>query len=162
MGAVSTAYPYIDAMCFRMTGRIGDVAVEHSPRGAGSSSYTFAKLLRLWVSHLTSLSVLPLKAAMVGSFGASILGFAVGVVELARVLAERKAPPGWLSLFCAVTFLFSLLFLFLGIISAYVGRMYVTLNERDLTWIRSDNDDVCARPRDDARVRSEIRSSTGS
>ena len=155
MGAVSTAYPYIDAMVFRMARRIGDVPVEHRSRGAGQSSYTLAKLLRLWVSHLTSLSVLPLKVAMVGSFGASALGFGVGVVELVRVLAERKAPAGWLSLFCAVTFLFSLLFLFLGIISAYVGRTYVTLNERDLTWIRSEGTPADLSPqKTPARIRS--------
>jgi hypothetical protein len=38
-----------------------------------------------------------------------------------------------------VTFLFSVLFLFLGIVSAYLGRMYVSLNERGLVWVRSES-----------------------
>jgi undecaprenyl-phosphate 4-deoxy-4-formamido-L-arabinose transferase len=138
LGAVDTPYPYIDAMIFRMTTRIGEVPVEHRARGAGASTYTLGKLLRLWISHLTSLSVMPLKAAMVGSFAVSALGFVLGAVQMARALLERQAPAGWLSLFCAVTFLFSVLFLFLGIISAYLGRMHVSLNERGLVWIRSD------------------------
>ena len=139
LGAVASPYPYIDAMVFRMASRIADVPVEHRPRSAGASSYSLGKLLSLWISHLTSLSVLPLKAAMLGSFAAALLGFLVGVVELVRVLLERKAPPGWLSLFCAVTFLFSILFLFLGIVSAYLGRMYVSLNERGMVWVRAES-----------------------
>ena len=55
------------------------------------------------------------------------------------MLVERQAPAGWLSLFCAVTFLFSILFLFLGIVSAYLGRMYVGLNERGLLWVRAES-----------------------
>ncbi len=149
LGAIESPYPYIDAMIFRMASRIGDVPVDHRPRTEGGSSYSLAKLVSLWISHLTSLSVLPLKAAMVGSFVVSALGFLVGVFELVRVLLERKAPAGWLSLFCAVTFLFSILFLFLGIVSAYLGRMYVALNERRLVWVRSEStrpEPAAARP----------------
>jgi len=141
LGAVEAPYPYIDAMIFRMASRIGNVPVPHRPRTDGGSSYSFGKLLSLWVSHLTSLSTLPLKAAMIGSFAVSALGFLVGVVQLVRVLADRQAPAGWLSLFCAVTFLFSILFLFLGIVSAYLGRMYVSLNERGLVWIRTESEE---------------------
>jgi undecaprenyl-phosphate 4-deoxy-4-formamido-L-arabinose transferase len=137
LGAVDSPYPYIDALVFRMTRHIGEVPVEHRARGAGESTYTLGRLLKLWVSHLTSLTILPLQFAMVGSFGVSVLGFLLGAGQLVRVLVERKAPAGWLSLYVTVTFLFSVLFAFLGIISAYLGRMYVSLNERDLVWTRS-------------------------
>jgi undecaprenyl-phosphate 4-deoxy-4-formamido-L-arabinose transferase len=136
MGASTSPYPYIDALVFRMTSRIAVVTVEHRARGANSSTYTLRKLVSLWVSHLTTLSVLPLKAAVVGSVGASVLGFAGGVAMLVRALLVGGAPAGWISMFCAVTFLFSILFAFLGIISTYLGRMYVATNERELTWIR--------------------------
>jgi undecaprenyl-phosphate 4-deoxy-4-formamido-L-arabinose transferase len=142
LGAVESPYPYIDALIFRMTRHIGEVPVEHLPREKGASTYSLARLLALWVSHLTSLTVLPLQFAMVGSFGVSALGFAIGVAQLVRVLIERRAPAGWLSLFVSVTFLFSVLFAFLGIISAYLGRMYVSLNERGLVWMRSSHPSV--------------------
>ena len=64
----------------------------------------------------------------------------VGLGQLVRVLLERRAPPGWLSLFCAVTFLFAALFAFLGILSTYLARMYVTENERGLDWVRRRSD----------------------
>lgn len=139
LGAIDSPYPYIDALIFRMTRHIGEEPVEHLARGKGQSTYTLSRLLKLWVSHLTSLTVLPLQVAMVGSFGVSVLGFAVGAAQFVRVMFERQAPAGWLSLFVAVTFLFSVLFAFLGIISAYLGRMYVSLNERELVWVRSDH-----------------------
>lgn len=137
LGRVGSPYPYIEAMIFRMTSRIGQIDVEHRRRQSGASGYTLGKLVALWVSHLTSLSVLPLRVAMVGSFGISALGFLGGVVATIRALSLGGAPVGWLSLFCAVTFLFSVLFAFLGIVSAYLGRMYVSLNEQDMVWVRS-------------------------
>jgi undecaprenyl-phosphate 4-deoxy-4-formamido-L-arabinose transferase len=142
LGAVESPYPYIDALIFRMTRHIGEVPVVHRQRKAGESTYTLGRLLKLWVSHLTSLTILPLQFAMIGSFGVSVLGFVLGVVQLVRVLVERRAPAGWLSLFVTVTFLFSVLFAFLGIISAYLGRMYVSLNERGLVWTRSDHSEA--------------------
>jgi undecaprenyl-phosphate 4-deoxy-4-formamido-L-arabinose transferase len=147
IGGVSSPYPYIDALVFRMTRHIGEVEVRQLARERGESTYTVARLVKLWISHLTSLTVLPLQFAMVGSFGVSALGFLVGIAQLVRVLIERKAPAGWLSLFVSVTFLFSVLFAFLGIISAYLGRMYVSLNERDLVWTRTAH----PAPRADAR-----------
>lgn len=139
LGRIDSPYPYIEALLFRMTRHIGDVPVAHRPRQAGTSTYSLARLLRLWLSHLTSLTILPLQAAMIGSFGVSILGFVIGLAEMARVLTENKAPAGWLSLFVALTFLFGVLFAFLGIVSAYLGRMYVSLNERGLVWTRTDH-----------------------
>jgi undecaprenyl-phosphate 4-deoxy-4-formamido-L-arabinose transferase len=139
LGAVESPYPYIDALVFRMTRHIGQTPVPHLPRSQGQSTYTLSGLYKLWVSHLTSLTILPLRFAMIGSFGVSALGFLLGVVQAVRVLVERRAPPGWLSLFVVVTFLFSVLFAFLGIISAYLGRMFISLNERGLVWIRSSH-----------------------
>lgn len=137
LGGTTRSYPYIDAMIFRMANRIGEARVEHRARAAGSSSYTLPKLLTIGLSHVTSLSVLPLRLAVIGSFGISLFGFVVGVAATARALALGGAPLGWLSLFCAVTFLFSVLFAFLGIVSAYVGRMYVASNEQGMVWVRS-------------------------
>ncbi len=146
LGNNRSVYPYIDALLFRTTKRIGQVNVEHRARRMGRSTYTLTTLLRLWLAHITTLSALPLRLATLGSFATSVLGFGVGAFELFRVLAERKAPAGWLSLFCAVTFLFSLLFAFLGIISTYLGRLYIAENARGLDWVRSRSAPTTANP----------------
>lgn len=137
LGRAAPAHPYIEALVFRATRRISQVEVPHRPRQTGESTYRLSTLLRLWVSHLTTLTALPLQVAGWGSFLVAALATLVGVAQLVRVLSERRAPAGWLSLFCAITFLFAVLFAFLGVISTYLARMYVTQNGRGLDWIRS-------------------------
>lgn len=137
LGAWESIYPYIDSMVFRSTRRVSDVLVPHRPRGAGQSTYRIRDLARLWLSHVSSLTVLPLKFATLGCFLTAAVGFTVGVVQMVRALLSEQAPEGWLSLFCAITFLFSLLFAFMGVLSTYVGRMYVSHNSRGLGWVRS-------------------------
>jgi polyisoprenyl-phosphate glycosyltransferase len=137
LGQSEQVYPYIDSMIFRCTRRVGEVTVPHRRRDEGQSTYRIRDLFRLWLSHMSTLTVLPLQIATWGSFAAAGLGLLLGLGQMVRVLLERQAPPGWLSLFCALTFLFSLLFAFLGIISTYLGRMYVSLNARGQDWIRS-------------------------
>ena len=137
LGRAAPSHPYIEALIFRATRRISEVEVPHRPRRAGESTYRLSTLVRLWVAHLTTLTALPLQIAGWGSFLVAALATLVGVAQLVRVLSERRAPAGWLSLFCAVTFLFAVLFAFLGVISTYLARMYVTQNERGLDWVRS-------------------------
>lgn len=137
LAAVETPFPYIDALIFRSTRHVGETPVPHRPRLRGQSTYRLGTLFKLWLAHLTSLTVLPLRVATAGSFAASALGFVVGIVQFVRAIGQGSAPAGWLSIFCALTFLFSVLFAFLGVISLYVGRLYVTLNARGLVWTRT-------------------------
>jgi undecaprenyl-phosphate 4-deoxy-4-formamido-L-arabinose transferase len=137
LGRSEQLYPYIDSMLFRTTRRVSEVTVPHRRRDEGESTYRIRDLFRLWLSHMSTLTVLPLQIATWGSFCAAGLGLLLGLGQMVRVLLEQKAPPGWLSLFCALMFLFSLLFAFLGIISTYLGRMYVSLNARGQDWVRS-------------------------
>lgn len=139
--------PYIDALLWRSTRRIEAVTVAQRTRDDGVSTYSLWKLLALWVSHLTLLTVLPLQVVSVGSMVVSALAFVLGVAQMARVVIAGGAPEGWLSLFVVTTMLFSLLFFCLGVVGTYVGRVYVELNARGLDWVRSSSDD---RPRDDA------------
>jgi undecaprenyl-phosphate 4-deoxy-4-formamido-L-arabinose transferase len=139
ISTASNSTPYIDALIWRTTRRISSVEVPQRARADGLSTYTLWKLIRLWVSHLTLLTVIPLQLASIGSLLVAGLGFLLGAAQLARVLIERQAPPGWLSLFLATTFLFSTFFLFLAIVAAYVGRIYVELNARGLHWVRSSS-----------------------
>lgn len=142
LGRSQTVYPFVDSMIFRVARRIADVEVDELPRQYGQSTYTLTMLVVLFLNHITTLSILPLRLITWGSFFVSVFGFFWGSIEMVKVLIERLAPPGWLSLFTATTFLFSILFTFLGIISLYLGRMYVATTERDLDWVRSASDDA--------------------
>ena len=58
-------YPYIDGLILQVTQRIGSLEVRHEERKAGASTYTFGRLLRLWLSAWINFSVLPLRVATV-------------------------------------------------------------------------------------------------
>lgn len=140
IGAAATRRAYIDSLVFGATRRIAETEVEQRLRQDGGSTYTFGKLFALWVSHMTTLSLMPLRVATVGSFVVAITGFLIGVAGLVRALIEKRAPEGWLSLFCAITFLFSALFVCLGILASYIGRLYLDDSARGLSWVRSSSD----------------------
>lgn len=141
IGAAATRRAYIDSLVFGATRRIAEVDVEQRLRQDGGSTYSLGKLISLWISHMTTLSLLPMRAATIGSFVVAITGFLVGVGGLVRALSEKRAPEGWLSLFCAITFLFSALFACLGILSSYIGRLYLDDSARGLSWVRSSSDE---------------------
>src|SRR5262245_27688273 len=47
LGTAASSYPYIEALVFRVTTRIGSVPVPHRPRSTGESSYTAPRLIAM-------------------------------------------------------------------------------------------------------------------
>jgi glycosyltransferase involved in cell wall biosynthesis len=129
-------YPYIDGLILQVTQRIGSIEVRHEDRRAGQSTYTLRRLVRLWLSAWINFSVLPLRVATVLGL---ILAFA-GVVALGLVViawVRNVGPPqgyGWLM---AGFLVFSgTQLLLLGLIGEYVGRMFLTVNQRPQATVR--------------------------
>src|SRR6476620_2097270 len=75
-------FPYIDGLLLQVTQRIGSIAVRHDERKAGRSTYTFRRLVRLWLSAWVNFSVLPLRVATLVGL---LLG-AAGIVALGAVV----------------------------------------------------------------------------
>ena len=129
-------YPYIDGLILQVTQRIGSIEVRHEPRRAGESTYTLRRLIRLWLSAWINFSVLPLRVATVLGL---ILAFA-GVVALGIVVIMwfRDIGPasgfGWLM---AGLLVFSgTQLVLLGLIGEYIGRMFITVNQRPQSVVR--------------------------
>lgn len=129
-------YPYIDGLILQVTQRIGSLEVRHEERKAGVSTYTFGRLLRLWLSAWINFSVLPLRVATVLGLIVATLGLvAIGVVAW---LWFRGLGPeygwGWTM---SVILIFSGTQLFmLGLIGEYVGRMFLAVNQRPQSVVR--------------------------
>ena len=129
-------YPYIDGLILQVTQRIGSLEVRHEERKAGASTYTFGRLLRLWLSAWINFSVLPLRVATVLGLIVATLGLvAIGVVAW---LWFRGLGPeygwGWTM---SVMLIFSGTQLFmLGLIGEYVGRMFLAVNQRPQSVVR--------------------------
>ena len=129
-------YPYIDGLVLQVTQRIGSIEVGHEVRRAGRSTYTLRRLIRLWLSAWINFSVLPLRAAtLVG-----LLLAAAGLVALVTVavLWFRNVGPsygfGWIM---AALLVFSgTQLVMLGLIGEYLGRMFLTVNQRPQSVVR--------------------------
>jgi undecaprenyl-phosphate 4-deoxy-4-formamido-L-arabinose transferase len=129
-------YPYIDGLLLQVTQRIGSIEVRHEPRRAGQSTYTLRRLVRLWLSAWINFSVLPLRVATVLGLVLAAAGLvALGVVGY--LWLHNIGPSygfGWLM---AALLVFSgTQLVMLGLIGEYVGRMFLSVNQRPQSVVR--------------------------
>jgi len=128
--------PYIDGLLLQVTQRIGSLEVRHEERKAGASGYTLRRLIRLWLSAWINFSVLPLRAATV----LGILMGAMGVAGFGWVvwlrITERGPAFGWGSLMAALLVFGGTQLVLLGVIGEYLGRMFLTVNQRPQSVVR--------------------------
>jgi undecaprenyl-phosphate 4-deoxy-4-formamido-L-arabinose transferase len=129
-------YPYLDGLLLQVTQRIGSISVRHDVRRAGQSGYTLRRLIRLWLSAWLNFSLLPLRAAtFLGLLTASagLLAF-IGVVWLWVI--ERGPAYGWGWVMAAVLVFSGTQLVMLGLIGEYIGRMFLTVNQRPQAIVR--------------------------
>jgi hypothetical protein len=134
-----TPYPYIDGLIFQVTQNAGTVRVRHVERAQGSSGYNFRKLVRLWLSMLVNVSVVPLRLMTVAGLITSALGEHM----------FHKTPTGWSSLMAAMLLLSGTQLLLLGILGEYVGRIYLGVSEKPQSVVREQ---IPSPPRQEYRV----------
>ena len=128
--------PYIDGLILQVTQRIGSLEVRHDERQAGASGYTLRRLVRLWLSAWINFSVLPLRLAT----GLGLVLASVGLVFFAVVawMWWRGSGPsyGWGSLMAALLVFSGTQLVLLGLIGEYIGRMFLTVNQRPQSVVR--------------------------
>jgi glycosyltransferase involved in cell wall biosynthesis len=132
----SAPFPYLDGLILQVTQRLGSIEVRHDVRQAGTSGYTFRRLVRLWLSAWVNFSVLPLRVATV----LGLIVAALGIVALCGVVLlwwHDRGPAygfGWLM---STLLIFSgVQLLMLGLIGEYVGRMFLAVNQRPQAIVR--------------------------
>jgi len=130
-----TPYPYIDGLIFQVTQNVGTARVRHVERTQGSSGYNFRKLMRLWISMLVNVSILPLRLMTLAGMITSALGF-LAVIEVVLEHLWSRTPTGWSSLMAAMLLLSGTQLLLLGILGEYVGRIYLGISEKPQSVVR--------------------------
>lgn len=129
-------YPYIDGLIIRATKRIGRVEVQHRERASGSSGYTFAKLLKLWINGFTAFSVKPLRIASLCGAGIALCGFLYLLYIIIMKFADPTVLEGYSSIMATLLLVGGLLMLMLGLIGEYIGRIYICINNSPQYVIR--------------------------
>lgn len=129
-------FPYIDGLLLQVTQRIGSIEVRHADRAAGESGYTLRRLLRLWLSTFINFSVMPLRIATILGLLLAFSGFlGIGVVVYWR-LTNQGPTFGWGSLMSALLLFSGVQLILLGVIGEYLGRMFLTINQRPQSVVR--------------------------
>jgi glycosyltransferase involved in cell wall biosynthesis len=129
-------YPYIDGLLLQITQRIGSIEVQHVARRAGRSGYTLRRLMRLWLSSWVGFSVLPLRVATVLGLAMALMGLA-GLGYVSWLWARDVGPFfGWGSLMAALLVFSGTQLVLLGLIGEYIGRMFLTVNQRPQSVVR--------------------------
>ncbi|WP_374632217.1 glycosyltransferase family 2 protein [Ferrovibrio sp.] len=129
-------FPYVDGLIMQITQKIGRLQVSHLARAEGRSNYTLPRLLRLFLSMFLNFSVIPLRVGTligVAMAGLGVLGFLVVLIE---AMISSATPAGWASLMSAVLLLAGVQLIMLGLVGEYLGRMFITINDRPQFTVR--------------------------
>jgi|694.fasta_scaffold03438_4 glycosyltransferase involved in cell wall biosynthesis len=100
-------------------------------RRAGKSGYTISKLFNLFLYTVTSFSLKPLRLASILGFALVLLSFVYLLFILfAKFILEWQIIEGWTALIFCVLLLFGFNFLYLGILSEYIGIIFWEVKRR--------------------------------
>lgn len=129
-------FPYLDGLLLQVTQRVGSLPVEHRDRQSGRSGYTLRRLFRLWLSTLVNFSVLPLRIATLMGLVLAAAGFVALAVVLSWWWRGTGPAFGWGSLMGAFLVFSGVQMVMLGVIGEYLGRMFITVNQRPQALVR--------------------------
>jgi dolichol-phosphate mannosyltransferase len=125
---------FLRGMVAWLGGRQSALPYDRDARVAGQTGYTLGKMVRLAVAGLTGFSSAPLKLAVFLAFAGAFVGVCLTFYAVAGFLTGR-AVAGWTSLAILIVFFGSGQFFCLGIIGAYVGRIFVQVKGRPMYMI---------------------------
>ncbi|HWB52515.1 MAG TPA: glycosyltransferase family 2 protein [Stellaceae bacterium] len=129
-------FPYVDGLILQVTQRIDRLLVRHLPRAVGRSNYTLRRLLRLWMSMFVNFSVMPLRISTLTGFALSVVGAAGALATIIDALFIAE-PAGWASIMVILMLLSGVQLMILGIVGEYLGRLYLTVNRKPQSVVRS-------------------------
>ena len=110
----------------------------HCPeRAAGKSKYNTRKLIALSLDSIIGFSSRPLRLMSIFSVLISIvMMFYAGFILVEKFFSNQQLADGMASVIFLISGLFSILFLFLAVISEYISRILIETKNRPLYNIK--------------------------
>jgi polyisoprenyl-phosphate glycosyltransferase len=99
-------------------------------RAAGKTHYNYSSMIRLAVDGITSATIIPLQFSIKAGMFFSGVGFVYLLWVVVQAFVGHNTVPGWASLMSVVLFLGGIQLISLGVISAYIGRIFLEVKER--------------------------------
>lgn len=118
------------------------IEVQHCNRFAGTSTYTFKKLLKLGGDTIIAYSDKPLRISIKLGFTIAALSFIIGLSLLIYALFYDIPISGWSSLIISLYFLGGIIIANLGIIGIYLGKTFDETKKRPLYIINHSTFDA--------------------
>jgi polyisoprenyl-phosphate glycosyltransferase len=106
------------------------IDVEQAPRFAGESSYSLGKLLRLAIDGIIAYSDRPLRLSILSGMTIAAASLLFGLALIAYSLFGQKPVPGWTSVIVSIYFVGGLILANLGLIGAYIGKIFEETKDR--------------------------------
>lgn len=113
------------------------LAVEHKPRFAGKSTYSFSKLLKMGVQGWTSHSTKLLKFSTVLGFFLASVSIFLGISIIIRYLLY-DLQPGWPSIIVSILFSTGVILMSIGVAGIYIGKIFEQVKDRPIYIIEKE------------------------
>ena len=114
---------YVQSVGFNKT-TINYIAAE---REGGASHYNLKKLLKFSINTIVCFSDFPLKICNIAGFFSAVIGIVILIYSL---LTHNGAPSGYSTIVVLNCFMFSILFLVIGIIGRYIAVLFAEVKDR--------------------------------
>jgi dolichol-phosphate mannosyltransferase len=107
-------------------------AIPYQPgkRLHGKTQYRLKKMVKLGWGGVSSFSIMPLRIGiLIGLVGSLFSAVGILYAFFGRFIG-KGVVPGWASTLMVISLLFFLLFIYLGVLGEYIGRMVVEVRHR--------------------------------
>jgi len=122
---------FVPALANTFAKRVAEIPVGHDDRAGGKSKYNLFALAKLSLNLITGFSLVPIQMLSMTGIGISLLAVMMAMVLLAHRLIYGPQEEGALwTLFAILFFFVGMMFLALGLIGEYAGRIYIEVRHR--------------------------------
>lgn len=111
---------------------VTEISYSAHARKSGKTKYGLRRMLGFSLAGITSFTILPLRISVVLGLVTAILAFTELCYVLFSALVLKTTVPGWASILVVISFLFGVLFIILGVIGEYIGRIFEVTKARPL------------------------------
>ncbi|MBP8041254.1 MAG: glycosyltransferase family 2 protein [Bacteroidales bacterium] len=126
----SGPYPYIDGILLTITHNICQIKVTHYKRLTGKGNYNLFRSFSVLFRLFSGFSVVPLRIMTLVGLAIVLFGLGLIIYYLYEFYVLKDFVEGWTTIVVLVIFFGGMTTMLLGLIGEYIGRIYLTLNNK--------------------------------
>ena len=117
------------------------ISYENVERAAGTTKWSFWKLLKYSFECIYNFSTVPLDISSFSGFALCILSVIGILIIIIRALCGVPSANGWASLLCVILFVGGLQLFCIGILGQYLAKAYLETKARPI-YIARETDEI--------------------